>query len=81
MSDFWQAMRAAKKQKFDADRKNFLKHAQERDDGQWVKHTEYHWSREVAGKRLDYWPSRNKFMYDGRVQRGDVLEFIKERMQ
>ena len=48
------------------------------DDGGWVKHTEYHWARIVAGKRLDYWPSRSKFMYDGKVQRGDVMKFIKE---
>jgi hypothetical protein len=45
----------------------------------WNKHTEYHWSRTLQGKRLDYWPSRNKFQYEGRVMCGDVLGFIKKR--
>ena len=45
----------------------------------WHIHTEYHWSRSLAGKRLDYWPSRNKFQYDGKVHTGDVIGFIKNR--
>jgi hypothetical protein len=45
----------------------------------WTKHTVYHWSRELNGKRLDYWPSRNKFQYEGRVMCGDVSGFIKKR--
>lgn len=45
----------------------------------WTMHTEYHWSRILNGKRLDYWPSRNKFMYDGRVMCGDVNGFIRNR--
>jgi hypothetical protein len=47
----------------------------------WTKHTDYHYSCTVAGKRLDYWPSRNKFQYDGRVMVGDVIGFIKNREQ
>lgn len=49
----------------------------EKKSGGWIKHTEFHWSRTVAGKRLDYWPSRNKFMYDGRVMCGGIEGFIK----
>ena len=45
----------------------------------WHIHTEYHWSRDLAGKRLDYWPSRNKFQYDGHVHAGDVVGFIRNR--
>lgn len=45
----------------------------------WTQHTEYHWSRQLNGKRLDYWPSRNKFQYQGRVMAGDVVGFIKKR--
>ena len=45
----------------------------------WHLHTEYHWSRTLLnGKRLDYWPSRNKWQHDGRVMCGDVLAFIKK---
>lgn len=46
----------------------------------WTKHTEHHWSRLVAGKKLNYWPSRNKFQYDGgRVMVGDVVGFIRNQ--
>jgi hypothetical protein len=45
----------------------------------WTVHTDYHWSRTLNCKRLDYWPSRNKFMYEGRVMCGDVMGFIRKR--
>lgn len=45
----------------------------------WTQHTEHHWSRTLDGKRLDYWPSRNKFQYEGRVMAGDVRAFIARR--
>jgi len=64
------------KGKFDADRKRFLNNAIALDDGGWIKHTEFHWSRIVDGKRLDYWPSRKKYMIDGKVRRGDVYAVI-----
>lgn len=47
--------------------------------GDWTVHTEYHWSRQLNGKRLDYWPSRNKFQYEGKVHCGDVVGFIRNR--
>ena len=43
----------------------------------WKIHSTYHWSREVNGQRLDYWPTKNKFQYDGRIMTGDVIKFIK----
>ena len=45
----------------------------------WHLHTEHHWSRQLQGKRLDYWPSTNKFQYDGMIMRGDVAAFIRKR--
>lgn len=69
-------MKAHYKAKFVADRARFLKQAKADNDGGWTHHTDYHWSRKVAGKTLDYWPSRKKFMYDGKVKRGDVMRFI-----
>lgn len=74
--DLWDALKAHKKQKFDADRKRFLTEAMQKDDGEWIKHTEFHWSKTLNGNRLDYWPSRKKFQYKGVVMRGDVLKFI-----
>lgn len=35
------------------------------DSSGWTVHTEHHWSRDLNGSRLDYWPSRNKFQYKG----------------
>ena len=78
MSDpeFWNALKWHKKEKFDSDRAKFLSDAESTDDGKWTKHTEYHWSRMVNNERLDYWPSRKKFQYKGRVMRGDVTRII-----
>lgn len=47
----------------------------------WTVHTEYHWSKSVDDSRLDYWPSKNKFMYKGRVMHGNVNEFIARRLK
>lgn len=67
------------RQKFDSDRKRFLAEAKAADDGGWNKHSEFHWSRQLAGKRLDFWPSRKKFQFDGKIRRGDVYAFIRAR--
>ena len=45
----------------------------------WTIHTEYHWSREIRGRRLDYWPSKNKWGFEGKIFQGDVHGFIKAR--
>lgn len=73
------ALKQHSKEKFDADRAKFLADAVELDDGGWTKHTDYHWSRIVAGHKLQYWPSRKKFQYKGKVRRGDVLGFIRRQ--
>ena len=80
MSDrdpIYDALKQHFKEKFDADRKRFLEEAFRYDDGGWTKHTQWHWSRKINGQRLDYWPSRNKFMWRGKVYRGaSTLESI-----
>lgn len=75
----WDALKEHSKAKFDADRERFMSQAVEQDDGGWTKHTQYHWSRTVGGKRLDYWPSRKKWQYEGKVQRGAVQAFIRSK--
>ena len=77
-SGIWSALKEHKKAKFDADRERFLKEANANNDGGWTIHTDYHWSRTVSGQRLDYWPSRKKWQYKGRISRGDVQQFIKK---
>lgn len=74
----YDAMKEISREKFDADRARFLADAQAADDGGWTKHTEHHWSRMLNGKRLDYWPSRRKFQFSGKVRRGDVLALIRK---
>lgn len=75
----WDALKERSKEKFDADRARFMSEAEAQDDGGWTKHTAYHWSRTLAGNRLDYWPSRKKWRYQGRVMRGNVQAFIAAR--
>ena len=48
-------------------------------DGRWEQHTDVHWSTTLLGDRLDFWPSRNKFQWRGKVRVGDVFGFIKNR--
>jgi len=74
--EIWDLMKEAAKEKFDADRKRFLAKAKADDDGGWTKHTEYHWSRMVNGERLDYWPSRKKYQWRGKVRRGNVMRIV-----
>lgn len=76
----WDALKEHNKAKFDADRERFMSQAVEHDDGGWTKHTEDHWSRTVGGKRLDYWPSRKKWQYEGNIRRGDVWAFIRRKI-
>ena len=75
----WDALKEHSKSKFDADRARFMDQAVRQDDGGWTKHTQHHWSRIIGGKRLDYWPSRKKWQYEGKVQRGDVQAFIRDK--
>lgn len=77
----WDALKAHSKEKFNTDRKRFLEQAVENDDGEWTKHTDYHWSRMVNDHRLDYWPSRKKFQFKGKVRRGDVYSLIRKEME
>lgn len=75
MSEIGEAF-AAKKH---ADRERRERNLAQADPTGWKQHTQWHWSRDLNGKRLDYWPSRNKFMYDGRVMQGDIKGFIRKR--
>lgn len=46
---------------------------------QWTKHTAHHWSTTLDGKRLDYWPTKRKWQFDGAIMSGDVNRFIKQK--
>jgi hypothetical protein len=36
----------------------------------WTQHAPYHFSRDIAGERVDWWPSKCKAMYRGAMVRG-----------
>ena len=74
----YDALKEHSKTKFDADRARFLIEANAADDGGWHKHSAHHWSRMVAGDRLDYWPTRKKYQFRGKVRRGDVYAVIRK---
>jgi len=61
---------------------NLVKAEQSELANMMVHHTQYHWSMQLVGKHLDYWPSKNKFQYDGRIHNTDIqglLNFIARR--
>lgn len=45
----------------------------------WHQDTPYCWHRMLNGHRLDYWPTKNKFSYRGKIHIGDVNGFIAKR--
>ena len=55
------------------------KNLENADSDGWTKHTAYHWSRDLNGSRLDYWPSTTRFQYQGKIMVGGVDGFIKKR--
>ena len=76
--EFWDALKEFKKEQRRISSEDNLNKADANDDGMWTKHTDYHWSRKLNGKRLDYWPSRSKFKLAGwnYPKIGDVMKFI-----
>lgn len=79
MGGIFNAMKGRNKER----KENNLSNAQEFfDDAEWVKHTEYHWSRKLKDKQLDYWPSTNRWMWQKKKYTGkpdDLMNFIKKR--
>lgn len=45
----------------------------------WTKHTQWHWSRILNGKKLDFWPTKDKWRYEDQNYFGDVDKFIEIR--
>lgn len=78
MGDMREIFDAMKEHNVQRKARNLKQHS-EAETIAWVKHTEFHWSITVAGKRLDFWPSRNKFQWNGKVMVGDVYGFIRNR--
>lgn len=75
MGEIFRAMDAADKDR----RERNLSDAYANGTDGWTVHCSTHWSRDLAGHRLDYWPSRNKFRWKRRTYTGDVEGFIRNR--
>lgn len=45
----------------------------------WHKFSETHWRYTLNGKPLDFWPGPAKWQYEGRINRGNVYEFVTRR--
>ena len=80
MGDVGKTYKAYEEHKKRKRRKN-LKDAESKDDGEWDKHTPYHWSREVSDKdfnypvRIDYWPTKNKWQYRNKMNKWVSYQF------
>jgi len=63
------------------DKERRAKHLDDAQQSQipWTKHTEWHWSTTLNECRLDYWPSRTRFRYQGKTMVGDVEGFIRNK--
>ena len=72
MGDTFNAMKEA-----DKERRN--KNLAQADTAGFKKHTEYHYSCNLKGERLDYWPSKNKWRWKNKIYHGSVKNFIKTR--
>ena len=70
----WEVIKIRNKRR----KKRNLTRALNEDDGQWIKHTEYHWKRYVGPdkKPLDYWPTSGKWKWRGKIRKG-VAEMKK----
>lgn len=83
MGDLFRDWEEAKRQ----ERQQRLEIANAADLPGWTKHTQYHWSRMVAGQQLNWWPSTTRWswgkkhgkpaMFFGRQD--DLLNFIRNR--
>lgn len=84
MGDFfrdWKAFKAVQKKDRHEAAKALFDAATQPMPG-WTKHTEWHWSRDLAGSRMDYWPSTGKWKWRGRYFHGtpyNTARFIAKR--
>lgn len=49
---------------------------------EWIKHTPHHWTCLLCGDKLQYWPTKGKWMWRGTVYEpgdGDTVELFMQR--
>jgi len=48
---------------------------------EWVRHSDLHYSRDLLGDRLDYWPGTLRFRWRGETRQGSVDDFIENALK
>lgn len=70
MGEIFNALRRERQEKRAERRVNFSS------GPEWTRHHETHYSRDLLGERLDYWPGPMKWRWRGKTATGDVMQFI-----
>lgn len=79
--EFWNAMKKERQGKHTDRRKEWNKMFDEGALPGWHRFTDAHFRFVLNGKNLDFWPGASKWQYQGRINTGDVLQFIKARQK
>lgn len=45
----------------------------------WTQHHETHWSYQLLGEQLDYWPGPMRWRWRKKNSTGDVMAFIRKK--
>lgn len=78
MGDIFNAMKDEDKER----RHERKEKANSMDFSDFIKHTDWHWSRMVQAGRIDYWPTKNKWRMNGKNYFGtpqDLKNFVEKR--
>ena len=79
MSDMGDMYREMREEKQKRHHENWMRDSDLMKDDKWTEHTVHHYSKDLSGGRLQYWPSSNKWHFRGKVHHGSyakLQEFI-----
>jgi len=81
MGDMYREMREEKQRRREENRRRAAEDM-DMDRDVWTCHNTHHYSRDLQGTRLQYWPSANRWHWNGRSHTGkypDLKAFIRNR--
>lgn len=79
MGDMGEMFRDLKEHNKRRRQKNLSNNEKKLGSGRWIQYTAYHYGTTLLGHRLDFWPSKNKWQWRGRIHTGDVFKFIEKQ--
>lgn len=77
MSDIGDDFRALEEMRKEERRERARRNGEIFDQANWIIHVDYHWGRWIDGEKLDFWPSKDKWMYRGKVRVGGLEDFLQ----